>query len=56
MQVGDVICVIFGAKVPYVLRSRNEGGVVLVGEAYCDGIMDGKFIEQEPAAENFVIF
>jgi len=39
---GDVLCVIIGATVPYVLRRVAEGGFELVGEAYVHGIMDGE--------------
>src|SRR5690242_3287097 len=39
---GDVIAVILGSQVPFVLRSRGEGKYQVIGEAYVDGIMDGK--------------
>jgi hypothetical protein len=55
LEPGDIICILFGAKVPYFLRSRVNGGFTLVGEAYCDGIMDGEFTEQDPAPESFMI-
>ena len=45
METGDLVCVIFGGKFPFVLRetSSAEGGEYrLIGEAYCDGIMDGE--------------
>jgi hypothetical protein len=29
---------------------------MLIGEAYCDGIMDGEYVEQNPEVENFAIF
>jgi hypothetical protein len=43
MQSGDIICVLLGARVPCVLRSV-DGGFKLIGEAYCDGIMDGEIM------------
>ncbi|KAF7509917.1 hypothetical protein GJ744_007231 [Endocarpon pusillum] len=40
-QVGDVICVLYGGKVPFVLRPR-DGGYEFVGDAYVYGMMDGE--------------
>jgi hypothetical protein len=38
---GDVICVLFGCSLPIVLREReNDGGYILVGEAFVDGMTD----------------
>ncbi|KAF2848775.1 HET-domain-containing protein [Plenodomus tracheiphilus IPT5] len=44
---GDVVAVLAGAHVPYVLRSEGEGGgdgscYSVVGDAYVHGIMDGE--------------
>lgn len=39
---GDVIAVILGSQVPFVLRSHSEGKYQVIGEAYVDGIMDGE--------------
>lgn len=56
MQVGDTICILFGANFPYVLRRSEDGGsYTFVGEAYCDGIMDGEFMETDPREEFFNI-
>jgi hypothetical protein len=55
-EVGDEICIVFGACVPLVLRGVgkrdrgwNEGGgtveLELVGTAYVCGIMDGEVVE-----------
>ncbi len=55
-HVGDVVCILLGAEVPYVLRTCNgttvkqvDGGIrvvgrhfELIGEAYVHGIMDGE--------------
>ncbi|KAK0707169.1 hypothetical protein B0T21DRAFT_416338 [Apiosordaria backusii] len=48
-QEGDVVAVLFGAAVPYVLRKRpqNEGGgFVLVGDAFVHGLMYGGALEK----------
>lgn len=41
-QEGDVIVVLFGAKVPYLLSPALGEGYRLVGEAYLHGFMDGE--------------
>ncbi|KAI1269550.1 heterokaryon incompatibility protein-domain-containing protein [Xylariaceae sp. FL1019] len=43
-QVGDVVVVLFGGNVPFILRPRGQT-YYLVGEAYCQGYMDGKAIK-----------
>jgi len=53
IQPGDIICVLLGARVPYILRSVESGGFTLVGEAYCDGIMDGEIVKGTPLKEAF---
>ncbi|KAK5072358.1 hypothetical protein LTR70_010423 [Exophiala xenobiotica] len=39
---GDVIALIKGSQVPFVLRRRTSGMYQLISEAYVDGIMDGE--------------
>ena len=53
MRQRDVICVLFGAQVPYVLRDIEDGEYNFVGEAYCDGIMDGEIMEGARPMEVF---
>ena len=38
MQLGDVICVLFGGAVPFILRPRNDH-YLFVGECYLHGVM-----------------
>ncbi|PVH72336.1 hypothetical protein DL98DRAFT_660133 [Cadophora sp. DSE1049] len=42
MREGDVICVMHGASVPFVLRSVGRDRFEIVGDAYVHGIMDGE--------------
>jgi len=45
-QPGDLLCILFGAKVPFVLRQVDDPGrFKLVGEAYCHGIMQGEAMD-----------
>ena len=41
---GDVVCVLRGGDVPFVLREKEDGYWKLVGEAYVHGIMDGSWV------------
>ncbi|PVH75711.1 HET-domain-containing protein [Cadophora sp. DSE1049] len=47
MQVGDLVVVLLGAKVPFVLRKAGETGrLLLVGECYVHGIMRGELVQE----------
>ena len=43
---GDVLCVLKGGDVPFVLRGKENGYWELVGEAYVHGIMDGSWVRK----------
>jgi hypothetical protein len=49
-RVGDVVVVLFGGWVPYVLRPVGDGEFELVGHCYVHGIMDGEWVEAALAA------
>ena len=42
---GDVVVILFGGWVPFVLRPLEAGVYELVGHCYVHGIMDGEWIE-----------
>jgi hypothetical protein len=50
-QPGDIVCVLRGGTVPYVLRPMEDGCFQLVGECYVQGIMDGSFARQAAPQE-----
>jgi hypothetical protein len=52
---GDIVCIIFGADVPFVLRDVGEGEYQLIGEAYVFGIMDGEFVKGDSREEIFCL-
>ena len=52
---GDVICVLRGGDVPFVLSNKGHGYWALVGEAYVHGIMDGNWV-RKAAKEDVVDF
>jgi hypothetical protein len=41
MEVDDVVCVLFGGKVPFCLRQMGANHM-LVGECYAHGLMNGE--------------
>lgn len=57
-QPGDVVCVLFGGKLPFCLRPLGDR-YLLVGECYVHGLMKGEAMEmmncQELAEEVFEI-
>lgn len=42
---GDFLALIKGAQVPFILRCNSNKQYQLIGEAYVDGIMDGKAMQ-----------
>ena len=43
-QPGDLVAVLFGGGVPYILREQ-ERGWLFVGESYIDGLMNGEAVQ-----------
>jgi hypothetical protein len=61
---GDMLCLIMGAQVPFLLRplsdseeeaSNGKRCYALVGECYVHGMMDGEGLEQGFSEQNFLI-
>ena len=48
---GDAVAVLFGSKVPFVLRPRESGTFELIGETHVQGLMDGQAVEMLQAGE-----
>lgn len=44
-QKGDLVAIIMGADVPFVLRSTDVGTYELVGDCYIHGVMNGEALE-----------
>ncbi|KAK6223971.1 hypothetical protein LQW54_000117 [Pestalotiopsis sp. IQ-011] len=42
---GDIVCVLFGGKMPFCLRPLENGSYHLVGECYVHGFMEGQAID-----------
>ncbi|KAH8755177.1 hypothetical protein BGZ57DRAFT_933466 [Hyaloscypha finlandica] len=41
---GDIVCVLLGGELPYVLRPVGNERYKMVGQCYMHGIMDGEVI------------
>jgi hypothetical protein len=50
---GDIICVLFGSEVPYVLRPTRRGFYWVVGECYVHGIMHGESLSHDTEVTEF---
>ncbi|KAI2635778.1 heterokaryon incompatibility protein-domain-containing protein [Hypomontagnella submonticulosa] len=46
VQVGDIVCILYGTTVPYVLRQRSDGSMEFVGDAYIYNAMNGEWLVQ----------
>ena len=55
MRVGDLMCILQGGPVPFLLRRTERGEYVLVSDTYVHGIMDGEFMKTRPELEIFRI-
>jgi hypothetical protein len=52
-QPGDLVCIIFGAQTPFLLRPAVCGTYKIVGECYIHGMMDGEMVSDTLIAEWF---
>ena len=43
-RVGDVLCVLLVSVMPFVLRKRDDGAYMLVGECYVHDVMQGQLL------------
>ncbi|KAM0426437.1 hypothetical protein ACHAPT_008128 [Fusarium lateritium] len=55
MEDGDLVVILYGSHVPFVLRPRDGDKYQLLGEAYVHGIMDGEFMQVEREKTTFYI-
>jgi len=50
---GDLICVLFGGEVPYILRPTGTGFYWVIGECYVHGIMHGESLSHDTGTREF---
>ena len=41
---GDIVAVLSGVQVPFILRTSTDDKYKIIGEAYVDSIMDGEAV------------
>jgi len=46
-EVGDVICILYGGSVPYVIGPCGDDCYTFIGECYVNGLMDGEAMHLE---------
>ncbi|OTB09503.1 hypothetical protein M426DRAFT_256644 [Hypoxylon sp. CI-4A] len=56
METDDIIVILFGGKVPYVVRDRGDGTYSFIGECYVPGLMAGEAVEQWKASGRMAEF
>lgn len=42
---GDLVCILHGSEVPFVIRKEAGGKYLLIGECYMHGIMEGELLK-----------
>ncbi|GME28878.1 uncharacterized protein K452DRAFT_353118 [Neofusicoccum parvum] len=52
---GDVVCILLGCNVPFIIRKADKGMYRLVGECYVHGIMEGEVVEMEDIPHTAII-
>lgn len=45
MESGDIVAVLYGGQVPYILRPTTDGHFLFVGACYVEGLMNGEAID-----------
>ncbi|OAL48315.1 HET-domain-containing protein [Pyrenochaeta sp. DS3sAY3a] len=55
MRAGDLVVVFCGGELPYVVRPLEDGLFRLIGECYCDGVMDGEIVSKRTKEGFFLV-
>ncbi|MCJ1397003.1 hypothetical protein MMC11_000195 [Xylographa trunciseda] len=58
IQPNDTVCIFLGARVPHILRRRQNGqnGYLFVGETFVYGLMDGEVMKEGYETRDFEVF
>ncbi|KAG2419779.1 hypothetical protein HFD88_004575 [Aspergillus terreus] len=51
----DLICILYGGRIPFVLRPIEGGHYILVGECYIHGLMNGEGMNTGSASQEFAL-
>jgi hypothetical protein len=55
LRVGDVVCVLYGGDVPFILHPDGKGQYTLIGECYVGGIMQGEALDMGLEEREYVL-
>jgi hypothetical protein len=55
LQTGDVVCVLYGGDLPFILRPDNQGQYLLIGGCYVSGTMHGEALDMGLKEREFLI-
>ena len=55
LKPGDIICLLHGGSVPYILRPLSDNAFIFVGHCFVQGVMDGEGMDLGLAEEEFRI-
>jgi hypothetical protein len=55
LRVGDIVCVLYGGDVPFILRLDGQGQYALIGECYVGGIMHGEALDMGLEEREFLL-
>jgi len=53
--VGDLVCVLYGGDVPFILHPDGQGHYKLIGECYVSGIMQGEALDMGLEEREFLL-
>ena len=55
VRVGDIVCVLYGGDVPFILHPDGQGRYTLIGGCYVSGIMQGEALDMGLENREFLI-
>ena len=55
LQVGDIVCVLYGGDVPFILHPDGQGHYRVIGECYVSGIMRGEALDMGLEEREFLL-
>ena len=55
LRIGDIVCVLYGGDVPFILHPDGQGHYALIGECYVSGIMQGEALDMGLEEREFLL-
>ena len=54
-QQGDLVCILYGSPVPYILHQTSDGRYIMIGPCHVDGLMFGEGLQMGLAEQDFIL-